>query len=314
MSSSGSHNPKSATFRILSLDGGGAKGFYTLGILKEIEALVHCPLCEKFPLMFGTSTGAIIASLLALGRSVDETHALYREHVPTIMRPTSRSEKSSVLTRVAKSVFEDLDFSAFKTDVGIVATQWNLERPMIFKTDIRQAHGRPATFIPGFGCKIADAVRASCSAFPFFDRCRLSIGEGQVVELADGGYCANNPTLYALADAVRSLKEHPSNLRLISLGVGTYPEPKYRLVKRWVRKWPSVRLLQKTLNINTTSMDQLRHVLFGEIPTIRISDTFSTPEMATDLMEHNLAKLDILYQRGRESFAQHEVALREFLI
>lgn len=28
-----------ARCRILSLDGGGAKGFYTLGVLKEIEAL-----------------------------------------------------------------------------------------------------------------------------------------------------------------------------------------------------------------------------------------------------------------------------------
>lgn len=27
-------------FRVLSLDGGGAKGFYTLGILREIEALI----------------------------------------------------------------------------------------------------------------------------------------------------------------------------------------------------------------------------------------------------------------------------------
>ena len=301
-------------FRILALDGGGAKGFYTLGILKEMEALVECPLYEKFPLIFGTSTGAIIAALLALGRNVDETHALYREHVPAIMRRTSRSEKTQALIRVADSVFKDLDFSAFKTDIGIVATQWNFERPMIFKTNIRQAHGRHATFKPGFGCKIADAVRASCSAFPFFDRCRLSIREGQVVELADGGYCANNPTLYALADAVKALKASPGDLRLISLGVGTYPEPKYWVLKRWVRKSPSVRLLQKTLNINTTSMDELRQVLFREVPTIRISDTFSTPEMATDLMEHNLAKLDILYQRGRESFAHQEPVVREFLI
>src|SRR4051812_40388884 len=27
-------------FRILSLDGGGAKGFYTLGVLREVEGLV----------------------------------------------------------------------------------------------------------------------------------------------------------------------------------------------------------------------------------------------------------------------------------
>lgn len=50
--------------RVLSLDGGGAKGFYTLGVLKEIEALVGVRLCEKFDLIYGTSTGAIIAALL----------------------------------------------------------------------------------------------------------------------------------------------------------------------------------------------------------------------------------------------------------
>src|SRR6266550_5637394 len=98
-------------FRVLSLDGGGAKGFYTLGILKEIEALVGCPLNEIFPLIFGTSTGAIIAALLALGRKVDEAHELYRKHVPTIMRPSSRAEKTQALKAVAATVFEDLDFS-----------------------------------------------------------------------------------------------------------------------------------------------------------------------------------------------------------
>lgn len=45
---------KSNVFRILSLDGGGAKGFYSLGALKEIEALAGCPLSQKFQLIYGT--------------------------------------------------------------------------------------------------------------------------------------------------------------------------------------------------------------------------------------------------------------------
>jgi patatin-like phospholipase/acyl hydrolase len=300
-------------FRILALDGGGAKGFYTIGVLKEIEALIGSAH-TKFQLIFGTSTGAIIAALLALGKTVDETHALYRTHVPSIMKPRLRSRKTRALRTAAATVFEDLGFSAFETDIGIVATQWGFEKPMIFKTNARQAHGRQATFVPGFGCKIRDAIRASCSAFPFFERCTLKIREGQLVELADGGYCANNPTLYAIADAVKAFNEDRSNLRVVSLGVGTYPEPKYSLYKRCIRKWPSVRLLQKTLNINTASMDQLRHVLFNDVSTVRISETFSTPEMATDLMEYDLHKLDILYQRGRESFAHHEQTLRDLLL
>jgi NADH-quinone oxidoreductase subunit D/NADH-quinone oxidoreductase subunit C/D len=35
-------------FRVLCLDGGGAKGFYTLGILREIEALIGCSIYERF--------------------------------------------------------------------------------------------------------------------------------------------------------------------------------------------------------------------------------------------------------------------------
>jgi patatin-like phospholipase/acyl hydrolase len=57
-------SPADAPFRVLSLDGGGAKGFYTLGVLAEIEAMLGKPLHSCFDLIFGTSTGAIIAALL----------------------------------------------------------------------------------------------------------------------------------------------------------------------------------------------------------------------------------------------------------
>ena len=49
------------------LDGGGAKGFYTLAVLKEVEALIARPVCERFDLVFGASTGAIIAVDLCTG-------------------------------------------------------------------------------------------------------------------------------------------------------------------------------------------------------------------------------------------------------
>jgi patatin-like phospholipase/acyl hydrolase len=308
--------PASGTglYRVLALDGGGAKGFYTLGILKEIEGIVNVPLCERFQLIFGTSTGAIIAALLGLGRSVDEIHALYKEHVPTIMRRRTAKGKTRALKHLAATVFGDLDFQAFRTGVGIVATHWEFEEPMIFKGSVAQAHGQKGTFVPGFGCKVADAVQASCSAYPFFERVRLKTNKGENVEAADGGFCANNPTLYAITDALRALKQERGNLRVVSLGVGTYPEPKKAFHKAWIGKLMTVRLLQKTLNVNTGSMEQLRKLLFDDVQTIRISETFAKPEMATDLMEHNPAKLDMLYQRGRESFAEHEKGLRAFLL
>ncbi len=301
--------------RILSLDGGGAKGFYTLGVLREIEGMVKCPLHEKFDLIFGTSTGAIIAALLALGRSVKEISDHYEQHVPTVMRENGRRNKSVALAKLADEVFVEDTFDKMKTGVGIVATRWVIERPMIFKTSIDQAHGRMGTFSPGFGVKISDAVQASCSAFPFFERKTVKTDKGDLIELIDGGYCANNPTLYAIADATMALKLAPKDIRVLSVGVGVYPAPRQSWLSttRWAQKLMSAQLLQKTLEINTQSMDQLRHVLYQHIPTVRISDTFEQPEMATDLFEHNMKKLNILRQRGSESFAKQEQALQRLL-
>jgi uncharacterized protein len=300
--------------RILSLDGGGAKGFYTLGVLMEVEGLIKCPLYRRFDLIFGTSTGAIIAALLSLGRTVSEIHDLYRAHVPTVMSCRSRRTRTEALQRLASAVFEDSAFTDVKTGLGVVAARWMSERPMIFKHGIQQAHGSRGTFVPGFGVSMADAVQASCSAFPFFERKVVVTSAGDSVELIDGGYCANNPTLYAIADAVGALGYARDNLRVVSIGVGNYPQPK-RFLTSLVKRIPfnSIELLQKTLEINTQSMDQLRSILFRDVPTVRISDTFPQPEMATDLLEHDLKKLNLLRQRGRESFSSREELLRAYL-
>jgi len=306
----------SVPFRILSLDGGGSKGFYSLGVLREIEATSGRPLCELFDLVFGTSTGGIIAALIALGHGVDDIHKLYKKHVPTIMRRKTPSDKSAALSNLADQIFGDKTFHDVHTAVGIVTTKWMIERPMIFKGSVTQAHGRIGTFTPGFGVRIGDAVQASCSAYPFFNRKTITTSLGDKIELVDGGYCANNPTLYAIADATMALKKPLASLRVLNVGVGVYPEPKLGLFNRmrWAKKYLlSVQLLQKTLDTNTQSMDQLRAILFKQIATVRISDTFERPEMATDLFEHNLDKLNILRQRGAESFAQHEEKLKELL-
>lgn len=301
--------------RVLTLDGGGAKGFYTLGVLKEIEAMVGRPLHQKFDLVFGTSTGAIIASLIALGHSVDSILELYRKHVPSVMSQKTAPARSMALKKLAIEVFGVATFSDVKTGIGIVTAKWLTERPMIFKGSVAQAHGRVDTFVPGFGVRIADAVKASCSAYPFFERTIVRTSMGEDIELIDGGYCANNPTLYAIADAVQALRRERKDIRLVSVGVGTYPEPKPRLKMRLAKRFlVSVQLLQKTLEINTQSMDQLRQILFHDVPTVRISDSYVTPEMATDLLEHDLKKLGVLFQRGRESFASREKQLRECLM
>lgn len=302
-------------FRVLSLDGGGAKGFYTLGILREIEALIKCPLHARFDLIFGTSTGSIIASMLALGKSVQEIIALYQDHVPTVMKHEDADGRSGALADLSAILFKDAMFSDVKTNVGVVATKWVLGQPMIFKGNLAQAHGRQGSFVPGFGVKVGDAVQASCSAYPYFNRKTVVTSNGDNIELIDGGFCANNPTLYAIADATMSMQIPSDDIRVVSLGCGTYPpKPLSKLtLDYWKQRTPGVQLLQKTLEINVQSMEQLRKILYKHIQTVRISDSFSEPTMATDLFEHDLKKLNILTQRGVQSYAEHEETLKAFL-
>jgi predicted patatin/cPLA2 family phospholipase len=306
---------KDKNFRILSLDGGGAKGFYTLGVLRELEAMLGCRLYKCFDLIYGTSTGSIIGTLLAQGYAVEEIHQLYKKYVPEVMNNCDAKTRSASLSKLAKEVFKDTKFSDVKTAVGVVSTKWIQETPMIFKGSIAQAHGRQGTFVPGFGVFIRDAVQASCSAYPFFERKVVTTSAGDNIELIDGGYCANNPTLFAIADAINALKKSPEDIRVLSLGVGVYPEPKPSLKMWFAKKFVvSVQLLQKTLEINTQTMDQLRLILHKDVPTIRVSDTFSTPEMATDLLEADLEKLNILRQKGSQSYAAREEEIKKLLL
>jgi predicted acylesterase/phospholipase RssA len=305
---------KTGLCRILSLDGGGAKGFYTLGVLKQLEALLGGgPLSDQFDLIFGTSTGGIIASLLALGRPVEDIRQLYEKHVPNLMSKSGKGRRSRALEDLAHTVFGDAKFDAMRTGVGIVTAKWREETPMIFKTSVAQAHGQHSTFVPGFGCTVADAVVASCSAYPYFKRKHVTTSQGLSFELIDGGYCANNPTLFAIAEAVMALKVSRENLRIVSVGVGVYPEPPKYAHKWLVARFFLVRLLQKTLDINTQTMQTLAGLLFKDVQLVRINDSYTTPDMATDLMEHDLAKLKELYKRGWQSFAQHENNLKMLL-
>jgi hypothetical protein len=232
------------------------------------------------------------------------------------MRELLPSKKTAALEKLAKEEFGELRFSAFKTDIGIVGTRWEDDRPIIFKTNPGQAFTGESTFEPGFGCTIADAVVGSCSAYPFFQQKYVTTGRGDKIEVRDGGFVANNPTLYAIADATGSLGHAGENVRVVSVGVGEYPAPKLPATsaRKWFSKWPTVKFAQRVLEINTQSMDELRRVLFRGVRTVRINTKYTQPEMATDMLEADMNKLSKLWSRGRDSAREQEAQLKDFLL
>ena len=72
--------------RILSMDGGGARGLYTTSILARI-AKEEPRLLDNIDLIAGTSTGAIIGMLLASGFPPDEIQTIFEQLAPKIFEP-----------------------------------------------------------------------------------------------------------------------------------------------------------------------------------------------------------------------------------
>lgn len=293
-------------FRVLSLDGGGSKGVYTLGVLKEVEAQAGGkPLCEVFDLIYGTSAGTFIAALLALGKTVSEIEELYFDMIPKVMVRTSRARTVALRKRVYE-IFGDLDFSSFKTHVGLVCTNYDLERPMVFKNSSLQLHSQQSEFKPGFGVSVADAVLASTAAYPLFAMHTVRTELHGEHLLMDGSYVGNNPTLFALADARNAFKKEPHEISVLSIGVGEYQVPRKSFFQEtYFSLWP-MRHISKMFNIGSRTIEQLQVVLFPDIACIRINDSYPHKEYATDLLERDIEKLRKLFVLGRESFAQHK--------
>jgi len=75
-------NPKNRI--IVSLDGGGIRGILTLQMLKKIEEIAGLPLNKFCDLFAGTSTGGIIAGLLASGYNAAQIEKLYIDFVSKV--------------------------------------------------------------------------------------------------------------------------------------------------------------------------------------------------------------------------------------
>ena len=298
----------SQPYYILSLDGGGSLGVYTLGVLVEIERLLAKPLHETFELVYGTSTGAIIASMIALGDDVADTiHDRYFQLAPAVMRKRFPRTRTAALRRYARKIYRKKTFDDFLINIGIVATDLEHNRPLVFKRTVDQAHRAAASFVPGFGCTIAEAVVASCAARPYFKKQYLSTPNHGDFDLMDGGFVANNPTLLAVTDALGSLKVQRERIRILSVGTGSFP-PRRRLLWK-VIEIPTIMTLARA---SSNTIEIFRTLLFQDIQTLRIDDAFTKDRYRSDFLEDRHKLLKEIFQLGRESFREREPQIKEF--
>jgi patatin-like phospholipase/acyl hydrolase len=301
-------------FRILSLDGGGSRGVYTLGILNEVERAVGSPLYQHVDLIYGTSTGSIIGTLIALGKTIPEIKDLYFEYVPKIMKGFQAKERSRRLEAVSEKIFGDAKFDQVKTGIGVVAMNYDDSQPLIFKADVRQAYSRQATFLPGFGCTISTAIQASCAAFPIFRKKQVVTANQGTLIAVDGGFIANNPVLFAITDATGALKHQLTDLRILSVGTGNFVEKEINLKTALIRKLKFVQLFERTMKANSKTTELLVKFLFPQLNIVRVNETFNQPQYGTNMVESDKTKLNILFRIGRDSYAKCEQEIKSLFI
>jgi patatin-like phospholipase/acyl hydrolase len=240
--------------KILALDGGGIRGALTLGYLKKMEDILKARHPDKpdfrmsdyFDLIGGTSTGAIIAALLSLGKTVDEIKHLYMElgnkifgekrswwnPFETYQWLKANYNYSGMMEGLKFAMGKDttLGCEKIKTGLCIVAKRADTNSiwPMI-------NHPRGKYYDSEMGRNkdllLWKVVRASTAAPTYFAPQMMEVTEGQQAAFIDGGLSmANNPALTLLM--VATLNGFPfrwpmgaDNLLLVSVGTG-YPEYK----------------------------------------------------------------------------------------
>lgn len=235
--------------KILALDGGGIRGALTLGYLKKMEDILKSKYPDKpdfrmsdyFDLIGGTSTGAIIAGLLAMGRTVDDIIKLYMDLGNKIFGEKRKWYNPLETFEFLKANYnhkgmeEGLQFAygkdttigsnKIKTGLCIVAKRadTNSVWPMI-NHPRGKYYGAPDNNKDLLLWKV---VRASTAAPTYFAPQMMNVSEKQNAAFIDGGLSmANNPALTVLM--VATLKGFPfhwpmseENILLVSVGTGS---------------------------------------------------------------------------------------------
>jgi uncharacterized protein len=240
--------------KILSLDGGGIRGALSLGYLKKIEDILkekhpgqkNFRLSDYFDLIGGTSTGAIIASLLSLGKSVDEIIKLYMElgdkifgekrnwwnPLETFQWLKACYNYQGLSDGLQNALGKDTTIGSDKIKTGLCIVAKRADTNSIWPM-INHPRGK---YYDSAASKNKDfllwkVVRASTAAPTYFAPQVMNVADDQTAAFIDGGLSmANNPSLTLLM--VATLKGFPfhwpmgaGNLLLVSVGTG-YPEYK----------------------------------------------------------------------------------------
>jgi hypothetical protein len=250
-----SYEPGSGPKRILAVDGGGVRGALAVGLIAELEKTLReklgrptLVLSDYFDLIGGTSTGAIIAAGLALGRSAEDLAELYRRLGPRVfhgggprvplIQPRFDPRRLEVVIREELGA-ATLGSAPWKTGFAAVAkrvdtgSSWvltNCPRAKYWQGDPEEIAREPdpakRMTLPNRDYPLATVVQASAAAPFYFDIVQLEVSHGDSGAFFDGAVTPHgNPALQLAMVALAppyglGWEAGDDKLMIVSVGTG----------------------------------------------------------------------------------------------
>jgi hypothetical protein len=226
--------------RLLTIDGGGLAGLVPAEALIQVEQQLNQltgsdkPLCDRFDLIAGTSTGAILAAGLALGLKAADLRDFYLKFGKEIFSKEFlpirwwHSYPSRPLEKHLKEVFGEsttLGSDKLRTQIVIVTKNATLGSDWFFTNNPKNKFFKNNSTLP-----LWQVVRASTAAPTYFPPQTIAVPDGaggtNDYEFVDGGVSSyNNPALQVFLEA--TIPEYgfgwpmgADKLMLLSLGTG----------------------------------------------------------------------------------------------
>jgi len=247
---------KNRGINILTLDGGGSKGFVTIEVLKNIEKQCGRPIHEIFDYISGVSTGAVLASLIGiLKMPLDEVERLYSALTEELFKRNMTAGLGNLFksysyydTQMWESMLQEnlgdikLISSSRDPNACKISIVSNVTTPNQMKVFLFRNYNLPPTAQSHYDgtCryKLWESVRASSAAPGYYEDFKI---DGYVFH--DGGLLANNPTAIAIHEAKQIWPNANTNC-IVSIGNGRFKPAGYASSKA-----ESISLKQKITRI-----------------------------------------------------------------
>jgi len=237
-------------YKLLALDGGGIRGLITLGILARMERELkgrwvaegriqegdQFTLSQYFDYIGGTSTGAIIATCLSLGKSVGEITDFYEQGAGDMFAPSAYWDKTNHfydarnLTARLRKEFEGLTLGSpeLRTLLMVVLRNATTDSPWPLSNNPHAAYNLRSISDCNLDLPLWQIVRASTAAPVYFPPEVAQVGSKRFI-FVDGGVTPyNNPAFQLFLMATLEpyklgWKPGEENMLLVSVGTGTAP-------------------------------------------------------------------------------------------